>query len=270
MTSHTLSVPGARLYYEVEGEGPTLLLIPGGASDSMHFNGIRNMLTEFYTVVTYDPRGISLSSVDGQPGEQGLLRDHADDVQRLLAEVSTEPAYVFAHCGGAVVAMDYIVRHHRQVRALVLHEPCVNSYLDPEIRRDADLPTIYRQQGLQAALRKFTGLANANVVPPPANPSAAMLERMECEVDNLDYFFDQMMPAIIDFAPDTDTLRAIPTRITVGLGEKSTEQPAYDAAHRLAADLGFTEAMFPGDHYGFAVKPIGFATRLRQVLARRN
>jgi len=30
MTSHTLPVPGASLYYEVQGAGPVLLLLPGG------------------------------------------------------------------------------------------------------------------------------------------------------------------------------------------------------------------------------------------------
>jgi pimeloyl-ACP methyl ester carboxylesterase len=95
---HILWVPGARLYYEVEGDGPTPLLIPGGAADSMMFNDVRKILAEYYSVVTYDPRGISFSPLDGAPPEQGLIREHADDVQHLLAATGTEPACVFAHC----------------------------------------------------------------------------------------------------------------------------------------------------------------------------
>jgi pimeloyl-ACP methyl ester carboxylesterase len=51
--------------------------------------------------------------------EQGLLRTNADEVQRLLAEIGAEPAYVFAHSGGAITAMDHVVRHYEQVRTLV-------------------------------------------------------------------------------------------------------------------------------------------------------
>jgi pimeloyl-ACP methyl ester carboxylesterase len=270
MTQHTLVVPGARLYYEVEGEGPALLLIPGGASDSMLFSGVREILAEYYTVITYDPRGISLSPLDGTPRERGAIREHADDVQRLLAEVSTGPAYVFAHCGGAVLALDHVVRHHEQVHTLVLHEPYLNTYLDPRLMVGPDLPTIYREQGLQAVLRKFKVLTDMDVVPAPANPSPAMLLRMNHEVDNLDYFFDRLMPAIIDFTPDLETLRVVPTRIVIGVGEKSAGQLAHTSALRLAADVGLEVVSFPGDHYSFVGKPAGFAMRLRQLLARRG
>src|SRR5215211_450513 len=53
----TLRVPGATLHYEVCGTGPVLLLIPGGPADAGGFASIRNVLSDRYTVVTYDPGG---------------------------------------------------------------------------------------------------------------------------------------------------------------------------------------------------------------------
>ena len=37
VTTNYLTVPGARLYYEVSGSGPVLLLIPGGMADAAGF-----------------------------------------------------------------------------------------------------------------------------------------------------------------------------------------------------------------------------------------
>jgi uncharacterized protein (TIGR02246 family) len=56
-----LDVPGARLYYEVAGSGPVLLLIPGGAADAGDFARIIGPLSGNYSVITFDPRGISRS-----------------------------------------------------------------------------------------------------------------------------------------------------------------------------------------------------------------
>jgi pimeloyl-ACP methyl ester carboxylesterase len=51
-TTHTLKVPGASLYYEFRGAGPTLVLRPGGPADAAAFTGIAGALAGRYTVVT--------------------------------------------------------------------------------------------------------------------------------------------------------------------------------------------------------------------------
>ncbi|MGA2209994.1 MAG: hypothetical protein ABSH30_10190 [Acidimicrobiales bacterium] len=90
-TRHTLEVPGARLHYQVQGSGPALMLVghPMGAAG---FAPIVPLLSEAYTVVTYDPRGFFPSTIDDpdQDAEPDLL---ADDVRRVLEAVGTEPAH---------------------------------------------------------------------------------------------------------------------------------------------------------------------------------
>ncbi|MGH2758351.1 MAG: alpha/beta fold hydrolase, partial [Actinomycetota bacterium] len=63
----SLKVPGATLYHEVRGSGPVLLAIPGGPTDAGLFTGFAEYLADRYTVVTYDPRGHSRSTLDGPP-----------------------------------------------------------------------------------------------------------------------------------------------------------------------------------------------------------
>jgi pimeloyl-ACP methyl ester carboxylesterase len=59
--THTLTVPGARLHYEVRGRGPVLLMICGGIYDAAGYAALADRLADAYTVVTYDRRGNSRS-----------------------------------------------------------------------------------------------------------------------------------------------------------------------------------------------------------------
>src|SRR5262245_20844275 len=101
--NHLLDVPGARLYYEVQGSGPVLMLI-GHPMDSSGFAAIAPLLAHDYTVVTYDPRGFARSTIDdrNQDAEPNLV---ADDVRRVLEAVGDRPAHVFGSSGGAVTGL---------------------------------------------------------------------------------------------------------------------------------------------------------------------
>ncbi|MFZ0962416.1 MAG: alpha/beta hydrolase, partial [Terriglobia bacterium] len=105
-TSSLLRVPGAQLYYEVQGSGPVLLLIPGGPADAGIFSPLAALLADKYTVVRYDPRGNSRSVLDGPPqdreGDQNM-DVHGDDAAQLLAALGGGPAFVLGSSGGAQI-----------------------------------------------------------------------------------------------------------------------------------------------------------------------
>ncbi|MFJ1759525.1 alpha/beta fold hydrolase [Amycolatopsis sp. NPDC088138] len=260
----TLAVPGARITYDVTGSGPVLLLIPGGAADSTMFAAIGPLLAEDHTVVTYDPRGISRSPLDGEPGGD-TLREHADDVHRLLAEIGDGPADVFANSGGAITMLEYVVHHHGQVRTVVLHEPPVTRHLGPAVLDSPDIPAIYREHGVGAAIAAFSEMGGFDISP-PADPTPGELAQMKVMEGNFAYFFGHLMAAIGAYDPDLDALRAVRTRLVVGVGGKAAGLPAHEAGLGLAADLGLTAEPFPGDHGGFLAEPAAFAARLREVL----
>ena len=123
LTAHSLTVPGARLYYERRGTGPVLMLI-GSPIDSSGFAGLAGALVGRYTVVTYDPRGIGNSTREDTTGDV-TPEQQADDVHRLLAALGGAPADVFGSSGGAVAGLALITAHPGQVRTLVAHEPPV-------------------------------------------------------------------------------------------------------------------------------------------------
>jgi pimeloyl-ACP methyl ester carboxylesterase len=168
-TSHSLNVPGARLYYEVQGSGPTLMLVghPMGAAG---FTAIAPLPAVDYTVVTYDPRGFARSTVDDpdQDAEPDLL---ADDVRRVLEAVGNKPAYVFGSSGGAITGLALVAGYPDHVRALVAHEPPLALLLpDAEEARAGmeDIYETYRESRDRAAWQRFSTFTGMNVGPQSA------------------------------------------------------------------------------------------------------
>lgn len=250
----TLAVPGATLTYDVTGRGPTLLLVPGGPADAAVFTAIRPVLAEDHTVVTFDPRGLGRSPLDGEP-DGDTIGEHAEDVHRLLTEVG--PADVFASSGGAITMLDHVVRHPGDVRTVVLHEPPVTRYAPAA--DGPDIPALYRDHGLATAFAAFMALLGIDPAP-PLDPRAE---------GNFAYFFGRLMPATGAYDPDLDALRATSARLVVAVGAESGGQLAHEAGLGLAADLDLKPELFPGDHGGFTAEPDAFAARLREVLEGR-
>ena len=269
--THTLEVPGATLQYEVGGSGPVLLLIPGGPADAGAFAPIRGEFSDRYTVVTYDPRGLSRSPFDGEPQDTSV-GTFADDARRLLEAVGTEPAYVLGSSGGALVGLELVSRHPEQVRELVAHEPPLTRLLDDadeHARFAREVYDTYLSAGVGPAMGKFLASTGLDEDPPqpPAGPTPEMAEAMARMQGNLDFFLGHMWLALGGYAPDVSRLRSLP--ITVAVGEASEGQLAYRAALALAGRLGKEPAVFPGDHGGFNSHPEAFARRLDEVLGTR-
>jgi hypothetical protein len=82
------------------------------------------------------------------------------------------------------------------------------------------------------------------------------------------------MPSCPRYEHDFDALRAVPTRIVLGVGEDSGQVVTGRAAAAVAQRLGTAPVIFPGGHdgflggeYGSTGKPDAFAATLRAVLS---
>lgn len=157
-TTGSLRVRGATLHYEVRGRGSLLLLIPGGAGDAASFDGIADDLADEYTVATYDPRGLSRSTLDDTEAEQ-RVDQHADDALRVLELLSPgEPARVFGASSGAIVALHLLTAHPERVERVVAHEPPVVEVLPDAPQHRALIARVQetlRTQGLMESMAVF-------------------------------------------------------------------------------------------------------------------
>lgn len=83
-TTDLLRVPGATLYYEMRGTGPMLLISQSGEGDAGRSIDLVDQLVGDFTMVTYDRRGLSRSTLD-DPARGVTFAKHAQDVHHLLA-----------------------------------------------------------------------------------------------------------------------------------------------------------------------------------------
>src|ERR1700730_3574641 len=218
----TLKVPGADLYYEVRGSGPALLMMPGGPADASAFRSIAGQLASHYTVVTYDPRGLSRSKLEGPLDEERIIEVFADDVHRLLSAITKEKADVFASSGGAVIALELAALHPEQLKTVVAHEP-PSPMLQPDpaqVRAVMEhITAAYRTEGIGPAVQIFSEMTRSG--PPPApvgEPTPEMLEDMRRMQGNMDLFFGPYVLAIAHYEPDFAALKSASCRIVAGGG----------------------------------------------------
>jgi pimeloyl-ACP methyl ester carboxylesterase len=267
-----LKVPGAQIYYEVQGAGPVLLMISGGPTDAGIFALLSSIVADRYSVVRYDPRGNSRSVLDGPPVDQDM-DVHGDDAAQLLAALTTEPACVLGSSGGGQIGLNLAARYPQRVKTLVAHEPpCMGLLPNAEEQRafSEDVSNTYRTAGAGPAMQRFMVAAGISAGPQPQRtvpPTPEMAETFSRVKANADFFLTHGLRPIGSYIPDVATLRAGPTRIVIGVGEASAGSMPYRTAVALAERLGRAPVSFPGGHGGYNDDPAGFAEKLHQVLS---
>jgi pimeloyl-ACP methyl ester carboxylesterase len=266
-TTAFLDVPGARLRYEIRGNGPLLLLL-GSPMDAAAFAPLADVLAGDYTVLTQDPRGVAGSTIaDLEQDSTPELR--AADVLAILDAVGAETADVFGSSGGAVTGLALVQRWPERVRTLVAHEPPLLDLLpDAAVRRAEvdDMIETFRREGSNAAWYKFMVSAGFDLTSggdEAPQPPAASAEQEAASAR----FFRHELRGTTRFLPDIPRLTAGPARVVVGIGADSGALTTYPTSVALADLLGSSPLTFPGDHAGFLAEPAAFAQVLRQALA---
>ncbi|WP_330334464.1 alpha/beta hydrolase [Streptomyces sp. NBC_00536] len=290
-TTGTLRVNGATLHYDVRGRGPLLLLISGGTGGAASFDAIADDLAAEYTVVTYDPRGMSRSTLDDPEAEQSVA-EHADDALRILELLSPdEPARVFGSSSGAIAALHLLTAHPGRIERLVAHEPPVVEVLPDAPAHRALLARVqatFRAEGLMPAMAVFAaGLKKDGDTSEPmaasepeteSQPKAGMeakagftlppqaAARARQTMANLPYFVGRIVPSFMSYVPDVNRLEALADRLVLACGQDSRGELPYRPAAFLAERLGIELRHFPGGHTGLTTHPAEFGEFLRKAL----
>ncbi len=259
--TNTLAVPGARIFYRVQGAGPILLLIAGGGGDADSFDGLAGSLTGRFSVVTYDRRGYARSPRE-DPHSPVEIGTHSEDAYRILEHVDGEPAFVFGASIGALIGLDLALRHPGQVRRLVAHEPPVRQLLSPA-EDQPPLFEMYREDGAAAALEQFAasiGVQRGDLEGQPGREKPA-----RGSAQNMEAFFQVDAPAAGRYRLDIDALQGVAGQVVVAGGVEGREYFPYLCAARLAERLGQELMEFPGNHAGFVTQPREFGAKLVQI-----
>ena len=118
-------VNGLELYYEIEGDGEPVVLIPGFAAGGWIWFKQTADLSRSFRVIIFDPRGVSASDKPEGPQTIRLL---ADDVAHLLLTLGIESAHIVGASFGGFVAQEFALKYPAMTRKLVL---CCTSFGGP-------------------------------------------------------------------------------------------------------------------------------------------
>jgi 3-oxoadipate enol-lactonase len=109
---------GLELYYEEDGGGVPILLIPPAGSTSSTWGSAIEELARIGRVITYDRRGYARSGGEAVRS----ISTHTADAATLLEHLAPEPAVVVGTSAGAAIAVDLAVRRPDLVLSVVAHE----------------------------------------------------------------------------------------------------------------------------------------------------
>jgi 3-oxoadipate enol-lactonase len=107
-------VNGTKLYYEMAGKGPTVVLVHGGLVDSRLWDDQMQEFSRHYQVVRYDLRGFGNSSAATESFS------HIEDLRALLDFLKIEHASIVGLSLGGIIAADFTLEHPERVERLVL------------------------------------------------------------------------------------------------------------------------------------------------------
>jgi pimeloyl-ACP methyl ester carboxylesterase len=111
----SLQLPGGELYYEVEGDGPPVVLVHGFALDARMWDDQVPALADLATVVRYDGRGFGRSTRDAD-----TPYSHADDLWLLLDRLGIDKALLVGLSMGGRTVVEATLAAPERVRAVVL------------------------------------------------------------------------------------------------------------------------------------------------------
>jgi proline iminopeptidase len=113
-------VNGAKLWYESEGQGETLLLIAGGPGTShTYFYPYFSTLADSYRVVYFDAFGRGKSDRAQSPNEYTFDGD-VEDVEELRQALGLGQINILGHSYGGLVAQAYALRYPGSIKKLIL------------------------------------------------------------------------------------------------------------------------------------------------------
>lgn len=272
MRSDSLRVPGATLYHEVRGKGPVLLLIPGGGGDANAADGMAEVLQRHFTVVAFDARGYSRSTLDRGTPEDQYVAVQSDDAFRLLTHLTDDPAFVYGGSHGAIVGLDLLARHPDRVRALVAHEPPCFAVLPDAAEHRAmidDVYRLFRTEGLTAAAGRFLAAIGGAIKPGPelAEVPPREAQRRERSAANAPIMMEHELREFTSYIPDYAALTPVTDRLILAVGQETRGCLPYRPAVEIADHLGLRVTEFPGAHNGTLTHAREAATQLIHVLA---
>jgi 3-oxoadipate enol-lactonase len=110
-------VGDVHLYYEDQGQGDVLVLIPGITCDSTYWFRQIPVFSKEYRVIAIDNRGVGRSDKPEIPYTMEMM---TADIAGLLDIINIDTAHVFGHSMGGMIAQHFALDYPKRVQTLIL------------------------------------------------------------------------------------------------------------------------------------------------------
>ena len=219
------------LYYEKQGSGEPLVLIPYLAADQACYAFQVADYAKHFTCISVDLRGAGQSD---KPAGTYSTELFADDVAAFMQAIGVEKAHVFGLSLGAAIGMQLAAKHPEKVKTLSLHsawpktDPFLKSVVEswqaaakgldsvPEMVITAILPWCLRPETYAAKPDLLKALADF-VRSRPVQPLDAFLRESDAVINH-------------DALAALSRIKA-PTQVTFGRYDMVTSTRFADALH---------------------------------------
>jgi pimeloyl-ACP methyl ester carboxylesterase len=245
-----------RIHYEVEGQGPALVLVPGfaGTLEDWRDFGYTPTLGKGNRLILIDPRGRGASDTPHAPGAYAM--DHmVRDLVAVLDDLKIEKAHYFGYSMGAVIGFSIPFHAADRFHSLILGGA---AYPVTENALRDDPLVIAIQQGLEQAIadspdrpmEAFVAALEKVLGPYPPDRRARMLAG-----DARALVANARAMRQIQWPPAEEALPRVSLPCLLFAGEKDTFHPAAkqcaalmpNAAFRTLEGFGHLEAYARSD-----------------------
>jgi valacyclovir hydrolase len=120
----------ARIYYEEQGEGDPVLMVPGFTGSIEEFATLRQALVERYRVIAADPPGSGRSGPQPRLYSVDYYQEDADALAALLQHLDAAPAHLLGFSDGGEYGLLLAATKPQMARSVVawgaagvLHDP---------------------------------------------------------------------------------------------------------------------------------------------------
>lgn len=145
-----IPVGNTSLYVRVTGQGEPVIVLHGGPDfDHGYLLPGLDRLGDVLQLIYYDQRGRGRSAESVQPADVTLASD-VEDLDRVRQHFRLDAPVLLGHSWGAVLALEYALRHPTRVSRLILMNPAPVSANDLALMRKSYLeklgPAMDRQR----------------------------------------------------------------------------------------------------------------------------
>ena len=242
-TAGFADIGGARIYYEVAGDGHPLLLLHAGVADSRMWDDQWQPFARRYRVIRYDLPGFGQSRLPDGP-----YAAH-EEPAGLLRSLGVGRAHVVGVSWGGRIALDFTLAHPEMVSALVLVCPSVSGQ-DPSeaVRRFGAEEEQLLERG------DLAGATELNVrmwVDGPRRTPDQVAHSVRERVREMQYHaFSVPMPEHVEAVelepPAIERLGEVRAPTLLAVGDHDIEEKLA-IVDRLAAEIpGARKVVFPG------------------------